>query len=39
MTAPVKERETRRSFPKIPRGEKISHEAGPAVSKGSAKTF
>lgn len=39
MTAPVKERGTRRSFPKIPRGEKISHEGGPAVSKGSAQTF
>lgn len=60
MTAPVKERGTRRSLPlhfrsafpfaaafpqrlshrpKILRGEKISHEGGPAVSKGSAQTF
>lgn len=39
MTAPVKERGTRRSFPEIPRGEKILHEGGPAVSKGSAQTF
>ena len=68
MTAPVKERGTRRNLPlhfrsvfpfaaafpqqfsvhaalpqrpppQIPRGEKISHEGGPAVSKGSAQTF
>lgn len=39
MTAPVKERGMRRSFLKILRGEKISHEGGLAVSKGSAQTF
>ena len=39
MTAPVKERGTRRNFPKILRGEKILHEGGQAVSKGSAQTF
>lgn len=39
MTAPVKERGTRRNFPKIPRGEKISHEGGQTVSKGSTQTF
>lgn len=39
MTAPVKERGTRRSFPKILRGEKISHEGGRAVFEGSAQTF
>ena len=39
MTALVKERGTRRSFPKIPRGEKISHEGGPAVSGSHAETF
>lgn len=68
MTAPVKERGTRRNLPlhfrsafsfaaafpqqfpvhaalpqrpppEIPRGEKISHEGGPAVFEGSAETF
>lgn len=39
MTAPVKERGTRRNFPKIPRGEKISHEGEPAVFGSHAETF